>query len=117
MNRREISGTLYSTLLIGLLGYTNCYAQSNVTLYGAIDNGLDYTSNMAGKISYQALSSVKWGSRVGFLGREDLGGGEAAIFTIENGFSGTTGVLQQGGLLFGRQAFVGLSGPWGTFTL
>ncbi|GGC65746.1 porin [Paraburkholderia caffeinilytica] len=85
-------------------------------MYGSIDNGVDYTSNRGGKASYQALSSVKWGSRVGFTGREDLDGGMAAIFTLENGFDGFSGALGQGGLMFGRQAFVGLSSRYGTFT-
>lgn len=92
-------------------------AQSSVTLYGAIDNGFDYISNAGGQRLYQALSSVKWGSRIGFTGREDLGGNLATIFTIENGFDGFNGKLAQGGLMFGRQVFVGLTGPWGTLTV
>ena len=50
-------------------------------------------------------------------GNEDLGGGLQALFKLENGFTGTTGGLQQGGRLFGRQAFVGLSAPYATVTL
>lgn len=40
------------------------------------------------------------------------------VFTLENGFDGFNGSLQQGGLLFGRQAFVGLSSnTWGALTM
>lgn len=61
-----------------------------------------------------------WGSgdRVGFTGREDLGGGLAAIFTLEMGFSALNGTSSQGGRLFGRQAFVGVdSSAYGRFTM
>jgi predicted porin len=53
------------------------------------------------------------GSRVGFKGSEDLGGGLSAIFTLENGFNSDTGTLGQGGRIFGRQAWVGLQGGFG----
>jgi predicted porin len=58
------------------------------------------------------------GSRWGLTGGEDLGGGLKAIFKLENGFNPNTGAARQGGLLFGRQAYVGLSSSSiGTFTL
>jgi predicted porin len=49
------------------------------------------------------------GSRVGFRGVEDLGGGFQALFTIENGFNSFSGALAQQGQLFGRQAWIALS--------
>jgi GBP family porin len=56
--------------------------------------------------------------RFGLRGSEDLGGGLKAIFTLENGFTLTNGALGQHGLLFGRQAFAGLSSDqFGTVTL
>jgi predicted porin len=93
------------------------HAQSNVTLYGTIDDGLNYVSNEAGGKAYQAASGVLFGNRLGFKGSEDLGGGLKAIFTLENGYDSNTGKAGQGGLMFGRQAFVGLSGNFGTITL
>ncbi|APW36667.1 hypothetical protein RD110_05230 [Rhodoferax koreense] len=54
------------------------------------------------------------GSRFGVRGVEDLGGGLLASFVLENGFDLSTGVPGQGGLLFGRQAYVGLQGSWGS---
>ncbi len=58
------------------------------------------------------------GSRWGLRGSEDLGGGLKAIFTLENGFGINDGTLKQGGRLFGRQAFVGLSSDqFGAVTL
>jgi predicted porin len=47
------------------------------------------------------------------LGAEDLGGGYKAQFKLENGFNPTTGSIAGSGNLFGREAWVGLSGPFG----
>ncbi|GAB2892976.1 porin [Paraburkholderia jirisanensis] len=99
------------------------HAQSSVTLYGLIDAGLMYTNNVkpkggAGGPLFQATSGEINGSRFGFRGAEDLGGGLKAIFVLENGFSVTNGKLAQDSRLFGRQAYVGLSSDqWGTVTL
>ncbi|PXW28681.1 porin [Paraburkholderia caballeronis] len=107
---------------------TPVFAQSSVTLYGLIDQGVNYVSNVqtgrsgAGALQGQhqiALSDGATGiggSRWGLKGSEDLGGGLRAIFTLENGFNINTGGLAQGGLLFGRQAFVGLANPYGQLT-
>jgi predicted porin len=102
------------------------HAQSSVTMYGLIDYGLDYASNVqtigrngvrTGKSQFAMASSVMQGERLGLLGTENLGGGYNAIFRLESGFDLGTGKLQQGGTYFGRQAYVGLSGPFGQFTM
>ncbi|MFP3557534.1 porin [Paraburkholderia sp. SIMBA_049] len=95
-------------------------AQSSVTLYGIIDTGIEYvTNNGPTKASAVRVPSLTASipSRWGFRGKEDLGGGLSAVFVLESGFAPSTGALNQGGRLFGRQAYVGLSGRWGTFTL
>lgn len=95
-------------------------AASSVTIYGVIDASIEHVSNTGpsgeGLTRAPALTGSA-PSRFGFRGSEDLGGGLKAVFTLESGFSPDTGVLNQGSRLFGRQAFVGLSGPWGTVTL
>jgi predicted porin len=93
------------------------HAQSSVTLYGIIDEGFNYTSNSGGHTLYNLSSGVLQGSRFGLRGTEDLGGGLKAIFVLENGFDVNNGKLGQGGLLFGRQAYVGLSSQFGTVTM
>ncbi|UVE66600.1 porin [Burkholderia pyrrocinia] len=93
------------------------HAQSSVTLYGIIDEGLLFNNNAGGKHLYSMASGVMQGSRFGLRGTEDLGGGLKAIFTLENGFDVNSGKLGQGGLMFGRQAYVGLSSQFGTVTL
>src|SRR5258708_32662296 len=57
------------------------------------------------------------GNRWGFVGQEDLGGGLSAIFRLESGFNVENGTSAQGGREFVRQAYVGLSSPYGTLTL
>jgi predicted porin len=94
------------------------FAQNSVTLYGIIDAGIDYVNNSGGHALWQAQSGITQGSRFGFMGTEDLGGGTSAIFKLENGFNTFSGKLGQGGLMFGRQAYVGLTNnAFGTLTL
>jgi predicted porin len=91
------------------------HAQSSVTLYGIVDTGILINNNVKGLHEY-ALSQAT-SSRWGLKGTEDLGGGLSAIFDLENGFTTGTGALSQGGLEFGRKAFVGLSSKqFGTLT-
>lgn len=89
-------------------------AQSNVTIYGIFDIGLT-SSHSDTSNTRIGLDSGNWyGSRLGFKGTEDLGGGLSAEFKLENGFNGDTGSAGQGGRIFGRQAYVGLNGGFGS---
>ena len=88
-----------------------------MTLYGFVDEGFVYTNNQRGGAVIQTITGQNNTSRLGFRGAEDLGGGLKAIFTLENGFDPSSGKFLQGGRLFGRQAFVGLSSRYGTVTL
>ena len=104
--------------VVGLVMASGAQAQSSVTLYGVIDDGLTYVSNVGGAHVYKMDDSVSQGNRFGFKGVEDLGGGLKAVFDLEGGFNPNTGASRQGGLEFGRLAFVGLSsGQYGTVTL
>lgn len=87
-------------------------AQTNVTIYGVADAGIARVDNGVNSAT-RLDSGNQSGSRIGFRGAEDLGGGLSAIFTLENGFAIDDGTLGQGGRLFGRQAFVGLNGGFG----
>ncbi|WP_016835794.1 porin [Herbaspirillum lusitanum] len=94
-------------------------AQSGVTIYGIIDNGVEYVSNVnaAGQSVVKMPANTSITSRLGFKGTEDLGGGMTANFVLENGFTPDTGGLAQGGRLFGRQSNVSLGTPYGSFIL
>jgi len=98
-------------------------AQSSVTLYGLVDafvgqTSTEKTSSIPGASSAKLKQTVvnssgQNNSRWGLKGTEDLGGGMNAVFQLEGGFNTDTGananISNQGGGLFGRQAWVGLS--------
>jgi predicted porin len=120
----------FSALVAGIGFSSLAWAQSSVTLYGVVDPALVFVNNaQTGKVGgvlqgahqyamIDASTTSYAGSRVGFKGVEDLGGGSSALFVLENGFGANNGALGQGGLMFGRQAFVGLSNnSLGTVTL
>ncbi|CAG9168475.1 porin [Cupriavidus respiraculi] len=99
------------------------FAQSttNVTLYGIVDAGVEVINNVAegtgGGTAVRMNSGNLSGSRWGLRGTEDLGGGLKGIFVLESGFDIDTGRSAQGSRLFGRAAYVGLSGNFGAVTL
>lgn len=66
-------------LMIGVVAAGSVHAQSSVTLYGLVDEGLDYTSNVQGKHAWEMQSGYLQGSRWGLRGREDLGGGNRIV--------------------------------------
>lgn len=95
-------------------------AQSSVSMYGILDAGVEYLTNVGASrngLFRMPGNTSSIPSRLGFRGTEDLGNGLSAVFTMEMGIAPDTGALNQGGRTFGRQAYVGLAGPWGTFTL
>lgn len=105
--------------LSGLVAAGAVHAQS-ATLYGMVDTGVEYVSNVAtagGGITRMPSTTGILPSRLGVRGKEDLGAGLSAIYTLEMGFGPDTGASGQGGRLFGRQSTVGLSGDWGAVTL
>ena len=87
---------------------TPASAQSSVTVYGIFDAGLEASDSGRGATK-RMISGGSYGSRLGFRGNEDLGGGLSAVFRLESGFAGDTGALGQGGRIFGREATVGLA--------
>ncbi|WP_133650437.1 porin [Paraburkholderia flava] len=105
-----------------LIAAPAAHAQSSVTLYGIVDVGIEAVNHVptsskgSGTVVREASGNLS-GSRWGFRGVEDLGGGLKAIFVLENGFNVNTGTLGQSGREFGRQAYVGLQGRYGTVTL
>lgn len=122
MNRKLL------TILPLVFAAAGAHAQSSVTLYGILDLGVDYASNVAngsngklvpgagGKL-VQMQSGVPAGSRWGLRGSEDLGSGLHAVFQLESGIDVANGTAG-GGLAFSRNAYVGLkSDSYGTVTV
>ena len=100
---------------------------ANVTLYGLVDTYVANVRTSAGRTAAGAATASASvsvvdpgglsGSRWGLRGSESLGGGLNAVFTLEGGINSDAGSAAQSGLLFGRQAFVGVSGGFGAVTL
>ncbi|KAF3997630.1 porin [Glaciimonas immobilis] len=100
--------TVFSSLTV--------FAQSQVTMYGIVDTGVEYVThaNASGDsvVRIPSLTGT-FPSRIGFKGTEDLGGGLQALFVLETGFAVDTGSMGQGNRLFGRQSYVGLKNSYG----
>ena len=100
-----------------LFGCGNACAEAELTLYGELDTGLTYANPVEGEGGrgrrWSATSGNVAGSFVGLQGREDLGGGTAAVFTLERGIDPSNGRA-----IDGQPMFVGLThSAWGTLTL
>lgn len=97
----------------------NAWAQGSVTAFGLVD--LSAGSYQApGGASVRSLDSGKMTtSHLGFKGSEDLGGGLAAVFTIEHFLRLDTGLPGRfdGDVFWARNAYVGLTGGMGTVHL
>jgi len=96
-------------------------AQSSVTLYGKVDLGMVLDSGSAGGKSIRISSGVTGGSRIGFKGVEDLGGGMKAAFQLETGYcadsaAGAPNFCTGGNNFMGRQAHGDLTGAFGALS-
>lgn len=108
---------LRALVLAALAGLTvTAHAETSVTLYGLIDQGLSF-QKISGSGTRTGLDSgLANQSRFGLRGTENLGGGYQATFRLEGGISGVDGRSEQG-RLYGRQATVGIEGEAGGITL
>lgn len=96
------------------------FAQSSVTLYGIADTSIRYLTNANAANDSQTSMGIGaiTGSRWGLKGSEDLGGGLAAVFRLENGFNLWNGALASTSTEFNRMAYVGISSKqYGTVTM
>lgn len=103
---------------LGLVALPAFAQSSNVTIYGVVDAAFVRERNTkTGDAATGIQSGMSRSSRIGFKGSEDLGNGLKAIFVLENGVRIDNGNEQHAGKAFGRQAFVGLTGNFGTLSL
>ncbi|AOJ91019.1 porin [Burkholderia sp. MSMB0856] len=107
--------------LCGCGAVSPTFAQSSVTLYGSLDAGITYTSDVAsgprGGRQLALQAGVARNDVWGLTGKEDLGGANFAVFRLESQFQTSDGALTVPGSAFSSQAYVGLGGDWGTVTL
>jgi predicted porin len=107
-------------LALSLIAPVTAAAQTSspVEVYGLLDAGVVFERGCQGDCARTRVDSgIASGSRLGIRGREDLGHGTSAVFTLEAGVQNDTGANEHEGKLFGRQAFVGLAGPLGMVTM
>jgi predicted porin len=92
-------------------------AQSSVTIYGLLDQSVAKgNGGTAGNNGGSAGASDAWtvqqaaGSRLGFRGNEDLGGGMSAQFQIEHRFSPDTGAVGNTNSFWQGRSYVQVGG-------
>ena len=95
-----------SLIALAALASTAAFAQSSVTVYGKIDQG--FARSIGSSVTEVKEAS---GSRLGFRGTEDLGGGLKANFQIEHRFSPDTGAANAN--FWNGRSMVGLQGGFG----
>lgn len=103
-------------MLIAGCGVSLCslaHAQSSVTLWGQVDSGISYVSNVKGGATVGTASGIGAPTRWGLTGSEDLGGGYRSVFALEEGFNINAGTLITSNTLFDREAYVGIQSPYG----
>jgi predicted porin len=126
--------------LIALAAFAavSSFAQSSVSVYGAIDASFNSASSEGVSKTFMGTSQLG-SSKLGFSGTEDLGNGLKANFKLEGGLNndsgagkstntsnqvsggvsgaGPTAQASSGGFVFQRFAYVGLSGGFGEVRL
>jgi len=126
-------------LALAGLASSAAFAQTNVTIYGVIDEYVGYGSANQSTVFNPLLNPIAgippgavvpgsggsqkfWGlqqgglsgSRLGFKGEEALGNGLKAIFLYEFGSLDPSSDVGGNGIASTRQSYVGLTGGWGT---
>ena len=125
-------------LALAGLASSSAFAQTNVTIYGIVDEFLGYSSASnnctkdavglcipgtgGDQTAFGLGTGGLSGTRLGFKGEEALGNGLKAIFLYElgslnpgeGGAPYPGGAATSNGITNTRQSYVGLSGGWGT---
>lgn len=131
--KKTLITTLSVLTTLATLSSGNACAQDagNVTVYGLFDAAVRHASNASPtRGSLKTMEDgIMTGSRLGFRGREDLGGGLTALFTLESGFDPSSGTSLQSTAtadygqvaaptrFWGREIHVALRDNWGGVTL
>ena len=109
------------TALAVLSTMTGYAVAGQVTLYGVVDEGLNYTKEdvkangvrHVDEHTFGLDSGLNAASRIGLTGQEALGNGMTVGFKLENGFKADTGALGDNNRLFDREASLTVMTPLG----
>lgn len=96
------------TAVFGVLVSSSVCAQSSVQIYGYLDSGLEYVSNVGGSSATLAGGGALAPERIGLRGTEDLGNGLKAGFRLESGVLTHRGSLVNNNRMFNRESSVSL---------
>jgi predicted porin len=107
MIKRSLALAAIATLAAGTAA-----AQSSVTVYGRLNVTAEQQKNI--KVDGDQSVLENNASRIGFKGVEDLGGGLKADFLLEHRFSVDTGTVTNSSAFWAGDAYVGLSGGFGS---
>ena len=117
--------TFVAAAVLGAMASTAFAA--DVTLYGVVDLGLNYTQTKTSGFAdatknvtndnFSMGSGQNSGSRFGLKGTEDLGNGYKVGFVLENGFKADTAAFEKGGRLFHREALLFVQSPYGELSM
>ena len=117
--------TFVAAAVLGAMASTAFAA--DVTLYGVVDLGLNYTQTKTSGFAdatknvtndnFSMGSGQNSGSRFGLKGTEDLGNGYKVGFVLENGVKADTGAFEKGGRLFHREALLFVQSPYGELSM
>lgn len=108
-----------AALAVAAAASCGAHAQSSLQIYGIIDAAvLAGRSGAPGeKTKLELATGNQAGTRLGFRGTEDLGGGLRGVFNLEMGIANDTGDLitfgEKPGTVFGRKSVVGLQSRFG----
>ncbi|OOZ42436.1 porin [Solemya elarraichensis gill symbiont] len=83
-------------------------ANANVVIYGKVHVSIDHVKSESSDARWAVSSNA---SRIGFKGTEDLGNGMSLIWKAETTYDFADGDARDGD----RNAYIGLTGDWGTF--
>jgi len=118
MNRR-LSCLAAAAVAASLSGAALAQSASSITLYGLVDMSAGRFQDAGTQRTLRAESGKMTTSFLGFKGTEDLGGSLKVKFALEHYLRADTGSAGRAGgdAFWGRNAYVGFQGDFGTSTL
>jgi|ERR1700754_1265495 len=112
---RKLLRAFPAAALVALFWSGHAAAQSSAQLYGDVDAFVGAKKALGGQTAVMLGNGGSTASFWGIKGAEDLGGGYQAVFELESYFSVQNGTFGRfaGDGFFSRNAWVGVSAPWG----
>ena len=111
--------TLAAVAVLG--AFAGSALAADVTLYGVIDTGLNWTQTKSTGYSstdkFSMSSGQDSGARWGLRGTEDLGNGYKVGFNLESSFTGDDGALDKSKRLFHREALLYVQSDFGELSM